>query len=158
MKVKIEGARIEQVEALAAELGVHVIRRKSKHDDEVNVWIRPKQGTRHLRLFSKAGAVKNSLCLHGQYAFMSRLLARFPYAKLRTWVNLWDFQLFSDAARNWTSNQLREREQYDFCECTPDEVADLLRSPKEIMEGQDAEEAGKDSPDAEQGQRHEEHH
>jgi hypothetical protein len=130
--MKIEGAERDAVFEIAGAMGIHLVEQKAKNEGELKVLVRPRAGSNTLRCISKAGAAKNSLCLHGWYAFMARVFARFPDAVLRTYENVWDYPLFQGGARGWTENQMRERERYDTCMCTPEEVAEAMLSPDEL--------------------------
>lgn len=128
----IENANIEGIRAIAEELGINLIEQKAKHEREVKVLMRPVVGSQHYRALSVNGRVKQSLCQHGQYAFMSRVLARFPDALLSTWVNNWDYIIFQNSARQWTQHQIAERANYDTCDCTPELIASAMLSPDEV--------------------------
>jgi hypothetical protein len=129
--MRIEGATIEDVREVAGALGIHLIEQASKHDDEVKVLIRPRVGSPRFRAMSLAGGVKNSLCMHGWYAFMAALLAARPAAVMKTFVNTWDYIIFQGSALAWTRQQIADRERYDTCDCTPEVIEEALRTPDE---------------------------
>lgn len=131
----IENVPEDELHAIARELGIKLTKRKEKEHrpGEVRVFMRPVVGSHTFRQLSTAGAVKNSLCLHGQFAFMSRVFWRFPDAVLKTFVNTWTLQIFEGGARPWTLHELKERKG-DTCDCTPEQIEEALRTPAELNE------------------------
>lgn len=130
--VKVTGASIEGLREIATGLGVHLVEQDLKRGDEVKVLVRPAAGSRQYRALSTAGAVKNSLCWHGQHYFMAQVFARFPNAEIHTWYNKWNFALFDAGAVAWTRQQIHDKAQTDTCDCTPEMAEEALRSPREI--------------------------
>jgi hypothetical protein len=127
----VENVPKAELHAIAEALGVKLTERKEKPGAPVRVFMRPVVGSRTFRAMSTGGAVKNSLCLHGQFAFMSRVFAAFPDAVLRTYLNLWNLHVFEGGALPWTLNELKERSG-DTCDCTPEQIEDALRKPSEL--------------------------
>lgn len=128
--MKITGVPLGAIHDIAKALGVRAIEQKSK--DSVKILMRPVVGSRTFRAMSVTGRPKASLCLHGQYAFMAHIFARYNDAVLVTWVNTWKLALFEHGAKAWTLNELKERASYDTCDCSPELVEVALMSPAEI--------------------------
>lgn len=128
----IEGAEMEGLREVAELLGIDLIEQQAKNEGEIKVLVRPLQGSNRWRAMMHTGRVKHSLCMHGWYAFMARVFARYPEATLDTWVNHWDYTIFQGSALQWTRNQIAAREKYDTCDCDPRMIEQALRTPDEL--------------------------
>ena len=133
--MEIYDATIDGVREIAAALGIYLEEKKPREEGDVRVNLKPVAGSNTWRAVNVgAGRFKHNLCQHAQYAFIARVLARFPDAVIKTYFNTWTYALFQAGARVWAEEKIRQSAALEACNCTNEMIAETMLSPDEIRE------------------------